>query len=516
MNTPEIKFTIGIDVGSSGIRILLINGNSGVIVFKKMLTYIKLEQKGYIIWSVEKKLNVDLLFEIILNQLELLQKKFPNIFVKTISISSIGPSIVFLDNSGKPIGLALTYAYQGAEEYIKYLENDFQEQTGGLYSAALPYVQLLEVKAKKQYSRFVKLTTINDYISWRMTNLPVEQVFSSVPNASYTGFYSIKTKDWDETQLEKLGLSRKFMPRIVPLGSIYKVNSQISKKCPIFKEAQVVTGTIDGLDAFWAVGVKQDDKILVGSAGTTGAWRLWRVGPTTKYNSRLVLCCHVSGDDWVEIIPFNNVGTSLKWLVKQFRENYYEYLDDDNELNLDLLEELTIKRLKGNEKEIKSYISNLPIYFPYIEGELRGPNGRGKRIKGGYVDRRKEHDGVELYLSLIIGIVNLFRHNLDMLNPSDEYNEVRLTGMVARNCPSFCHLLSTAIKKNVTIMKIEHSIAWATGMRTLEIVQEMIYPEVEILKPSFIPINNKYSQALNEVYKKYLEIYEKPDEYKIL
>ncbi|MHA2295409.1 MAG: xylulokinase [Candidatus Hodarchaeales archaeon] len=506
----ERLFAIGIDVGSSSIRLLLVN-KQGDVLREEKLTFNELEKQGCHVWDEEKKIDAELLFEIIIDMLAVLLKQFSGISIDAISITGFGPSLVFLDRKGRPIGRSLTYAYQGAEEYLPHLEDDFQMKTGGLYSASLPIVQLIQIRDRNEYKGFSKITTVNDYLAWRMTGKPVEEIFSSIPNASYTGLYSVKTRDWDKDQLERVGLSRISLPRIIPLGTRFSVAEKWIQRFPILKGALVVVGTIDGIDTFWATSVKHGDKVLVGSASTTGALRRWQEGPSSRFNSRLVLCCHVVGDDWVEIIPFNNVGTSLNWLARMFQKGFEEYLKENKLLNLELLEKIATKRIKDiNDKK---YLTKIPIFFPYIEGEPRGPNGRGKKIKGGFVNGKEEQSAIDLYIALILGIVNLYRHNLELLSPRNEYKEIRLTGQVARKSYLFCNLLSTSIMKDVVIMKKEQSVAWATAMRALVFIKAIPeFPKVKTLK-TFEPVKGEIKNTLDEIYQMYRKIYEKPNEY---
>jgi sugar (pentulose or hexulose) kinase len=513
----EKKYAIGVDVGSSSLRSLLING-SGDILEQKIERYHDLGKNGKFVWDKEKKMDVELLHSVILDQYEFLQKKMKSReSINALSISSIGPSTLLLNERGKPIGKAMTYAYQGAEKYVKRLDADFQIKTGGFYSSSLPFLQLMNMQDQNIREKgFTKFVTINDYLTWRMTNQTLENIFSTVPNASYTGLYSIQKKDWDETQLNTLSMNKANFPIIVPLGTCFSPSEVLIHKFPMLSDAVIVAGTIDGLDAFWAAGVSRKEKIIVGSAGTTGALRRWRKGPTSYFKSKLLLCCHIGEEDWVEIIPFNNVGTSLNWLTSLFQQ---KFKDDStkNTLDLELLDIQALRNITDVQDSIlKSNFSNLPIFFPYIEGEPRGPNGRGAYIRGGFIDQENTFnlkEAVDLYLALILGIVNLFRHNFEILNPSKEYTELRLTGLVAHKSQLFCKLLATGIRKIIVVPKKVRSVAWATGIRALVYTKVIPhFPKVP-LAPAFSPMNGVMKKLLDESYEKYMKIYERPELY---
>ncbi len=506
--------SIGIDVGSSGIRLLLLN-TRGEKLTTEIMTYRELQEQGTIIWDNEKRINIIALAETIENQLILLSRNFPEVRIMSLGISSIGPSLVLLSKDSKPIMHAFTYAYQSAQEYVKHLPADFQEKTGSIYSGALPFVQLLKMKEEDLLYSCYKITSINDYLVWTMTDLQLEEIFSTIPNASYTGLYSLIQSEWDQELIQKTGLSSSALPRLIPLGNSFPLKSKFKQISKIFKDTLVVSGAIDGIDAFWATGVEKED-IIVGSASTTGALRRLRKTPKKKFGSQLVQCCQINESLWVELIPFNNVGTSFEWLANNFKSLFSNYVDKWNQLNIEKLELESSNKLKEVSTNLESYLLKLPIYFPYIEGEPRGPNGRGK-IKGGFIFKKEYPSNcIDLYISVIVGIVNMFYHNLEMLDPPDDYREIRLTGLIARKSRLFLRLFASLINKKIIILKTEQSVAWATGMRALifiKILEKM--PKVATFEP-ILPEESEMQEYLISLYKEYMEVYISPDSYHIL
>lgn len=516
MNTfNNFDHTIGIDVGSSGIRLLLLN-TMGNMINDQIVTYKTLEEQNHHIWDEERRINLKNLTKTIENQLSLLIRGYPQFAISSLSISGIGPSLVLLSKQAKSLTHAFTYAYQGAQDYVKFLPIDFQKRTGSLHSGALPYVQLLKLKGDNILKSCSKITTINDYLTWKMTDLPLKDIFSSVPNASYTGLFSVKHEDWDIKLLQETGLNPSILPKVVPLGTAFPIKNTFKQLSIVFKDTKVITGAIDGIDAFWATGVESED-IIVGSASSTGALRRLRKTPKVEYSSRLIQCCQIDEGLWVEIIPFNNVGTSFTWLANNFSFMFENYLTEEAQLDLEKLERGVKTKLEDKADDLESYFLNLPLYFPYIEGEPRGPNGRGSIIKGGFIFQKVySRNCVDLYLSLLIGIVNMYRHNLKVLDPPDDYREIRLTGLIAQKSQLFLRLLASLINKNIVIMKVEQSIAWATGMRALTYLNILDRMPKVSLPDLILPENSEIQKCLIFLYKKYMEVYNAPTTYQII
>ncbi|MFX1247856.1 MAG: FGGY family carbohydrate kinase, partial [Promethearchaeota archaeon] len=368
-STDDSVCTIGIDVGSSGIRLLLLD-RAGTKLSEQIATYNALKKQSYLIWDNEKRINVTTLKNIVENQLYTLLKDWPNINVYSLSISSIGPSLVLLSKEAQPLTHAFTYAYQGAQDYVKFLPSNFQERTGSLYSGALPYVQLLKIK-ESSFSSCFKITTINDYLTWSLTDLPLEKIFSTVPNASYTGLYSLEHRNWDEKLLQNLDLELSILPEIIPMGTVFPIKDKFKQLLDNFRNTYIVTGTIDGIDAFWATGVDSED-ILIGSASSTGAFRRMRKSPKSKYRSRLIQMCQIDDNKWVELIPFNNVGTSFVWVGKNFKVAFKNFITESNNVNIERLEKEALQKLEDIASDLESYFLKIPLSFPYIEGEPRG------------------------------------------------------------------------------------------------------------------------------------------------
>ncbi|MFX0085160.1 MAG: FGGY family carbohydrate kinase [Candidatus Hodarchaeota archaeon] len=507
------SYSVGIDIGTSGIRLLVLN-TKGMITEKQMVNYKSLNDENWRIWDDEKRIDVIKLRIKVVDLLKTLSNSLSKIKIKSLGISSIGPSILLLSNKAEPITNAYTYAYEGAQDYVKYLKEDFQERTGSLYSGALPYVQLLKIAEEGLIKECSKITTINDYINWYMTGLSLEKIFSTIPNASYTGLYSLKEENWDKELLSRLGLKMLNLPIIVPLGTKYSLREDL-KSIPMFQKTLIVTGTIDGIDAFWAT-ESRNEKTLVGSASTTGALRKWRNKKVKHFKSRLIQCVQVSKDTWVELIPFNNVGTSFTWLATNFRGKYKKYLTKTNHLDIRKLEFESKKRIEYNKNQLSDYLLKIPLYFPYIEGEPRGPNARGK-IKGGFILKENiNFSCLDLYISLVIGISNMYRHNFEMIDSSSKFSEIRLTGLIARKSPLFLQFLATLTNLNVIVMKTEQSVAWATAMRALNYVNEIeIFPEVPIYDP-ILPMKGEIKKILNSLYSEYMTVYISPDNYDMI
>ncbi|MFX1249519.1 MAG: FGGY-family carbohydrate kinase, partial [Promethearchaeota archaeon] len=201
---------------------------------------------------------------------------------------------------------------------------------------------------------------------------------------------------------------------------------------------------------------------------------------------------------------------------KNFKVAFKNFITESNDVNIKRLEKEALQKLEDIAADLESYFLKIPLYFPYIEGEPRGPNGRG-RVKGGFIIIRENSiNCIDLYISLIIGIVNMYKHNLEVLDTPDNYNEIRLTGLIARKSRLFLRFLASLVNKKVVIMKTKQSVAWATGMRALTylgVLEEM--PPVTTLDP-ILPEDNKLKKILTTLYRRYMEVYQTPDNYQII
>lgn len=509
MNKDHSYLTLGIDIGTSGIRMLLLT-SKGETISNDIVLYSDLKEK---IWDLKYRIDTNVLIRVLESRLQNFIEGNRDLRLNTLSFSSIGPSLILLNNRGIPITFAYTYAYQEAHDYIKLLSDiDFQKRTGCFHSGALPIVQLLKLKNEGILDACFKITTMNDYISWKFTDLRVNQVFSTLPNASYTGMYSLFQKSWDFELLDNFNIPHSILPEIIPLGSFYNLSNNYRKLHNFFNETLVVAGTLDGLDSFWATNTFEEN-VIVGSASTTGALRRWRQSPKTEFNSRLIQCCQIDENNWIELIPFNNVGTSLIWLINNFNNYFSDYIIGKNTLNMERLEKESLERIDNSKAS--NYLKIIPLFFPYIEGEFRGPQGRG-RIRGGFIlEKESTTDPVNLYMGVIIGIVNLFKHNLDVLGINAPITEIRLTGLLAHKSHLFLQLLSTLTKTNITTMKQEQSVAWATGMRALVYIDKIPHmPNLEANSP-IKPKIELYSNLL-DIHHQYLEVYHNYEEYSMV
>ena len=110
----------------------------------------------------------------------------------------------------------------------------------------------------------------------------------------------------------------------------------------------------------------------------------------------------------------------------------------------------------------------------------------------------------------------MFRHNFDVLFSDRDFIEIRLTGLIARKSLLFLTILATLTNLDVVIMKKEQSVTWATAMRSLVYSMESkAIPKLETYDP-ISPLKGDRSTVINGLYSWYLEVYNAPNQYKII
>lgn len=500
------KFSVGLDVGSSGIRLQLTDTKANNLLLLRK----NYNEVNYEIWDDNGYYFASNAFKIIMSLINELKENFQTINIESITISTIGPSIVLINRRGETIEPSFSYKSTDTEKFKVDFPTNFQKETGGFYSSSMPFTFFKKLQKEKFFS-YSKFTSINDYFHWKLSGLAVEDIFMTIPNASYTGIYSLEKKHWHTEILMDLSIHNKVLPKLITLGTNYNIDKNLSNEISILSNTQIYPGMIDGFDAFWAAGVYPNSKIVVASAGTTGAIRTWRETRRINFPSKTILCCYVQENSFIDLIPFNNVGTSLTWFANLLRENNLtDYLETNGKLKLTSLEKECLEMIERAEN-----IPDIPIYFPFApEGEIRGPNARGRKIPGGFLNKRgmNRSNVIEFYLSLIIGIANLFRHNYDTLIKTSDSNEIRITGEVASKSQILCIFLATLLKKKIVTFQNEANIAKAIALRSLlrlKMLEKPIeYQEINITKPY-----KNLQELVTNSYSKYLKIYNNPLKY---
>lgn len=241
---------IGIDLGTSGVRAIAINGSGEITaeVRTPLPAPINSEQQPQLWWSACCDTLATLLAQLDPTQ------------IKAIAIDGTSGTLLLADAQGHPIGPALMY-------------NDGRSQAEAQHIAQ---IAPKESAAHGATSTLAKLLHLNPgpeiryalhQADWIVGNLTGHYGISDENNCLKLGYDAIH-KRWP-AWLDQLGVNRALLPKVLMPGTpIAPITSEISQRFGLPATTMIIAGTTDSTAAFIATGAHEVGEAVT-SLGST-------------------------------------------------------------------------------------------------------------------------------------------------------------------------------------------------------------------------------------------------------
>lgn len=259
---------IGIDLGTSSIKLLLMSENGDII---------KSASESYPIyypnpiWSEQKPEDW---WGAVLDGLRTLLKEVDTRRIKGICVSGQMHGLVALDGRGRVIRPAILWNDSRSSEETTWLNSNFGKDrisacTGNIAFAGFTAPKLLWMQRHEpeKFSVIRYIVLPKDYIIYRMTGV----VSTDYSDASGTLLLDVQNKRWSPEMLSVCGLEKEQLPELHESYDVVgKLFPEIADQFGLSKECRVVAGAGD--NAASAVGTKTVGEnacnISLGTSGT--------------------------------------------------------------------------------------------------------------------------------------------------------------------------------------------------------------------------------------------------------
>ncbi|MCD7904022.1 MAG: xylulokinase [Clostridiales bacterium] len=316
-----MKYVIGIDLGTSGVKTLLV-GHDGHIVSSAQAGYTpdfysggRVEQKPEVWW------------ENTLKALKELTDKNPEAKgnITATAVSGQMHSSVFLDGSNEVIRPAILWNDTRTTAQTK----EIVEMAGGvkelldmtcnsaLEGFTLPKILWLKENEPENYAKVNKVIMPKDYINFMLSG----NIKTDVSDAAGTLLFDVKNTRWSTELCKKTDLSPEILPEVIPsTGLVGEVKPELCKELGLEPGCKVISGGADNSCAAIGNGVVKEGQgvISIGTSGTvigyvgeinsevTGGVHLFNYSaPNSRYAMGCMLCA----------------GEALNWTKRTFFEN---------------------------------------------------------------------------------------------------------------------------------------------------------------------------------------------------
>lgn len=475
---------IGIDLGTSGVKLILTTPNGKVInVVSK--EYPLLIPKP--LWTEQDpnawySQTIEALKELVVGY----EKD-----VKGISFSGQMHGLVLLDKDDNVLRNALLWNDQRTVQEVDYLNNqigieNLLQYTGNIALTGLTAPKVLWVKNNEPelFLQIDKIMLPKDYLAYKLSG----NFASDVSDLSGTLYFDVANRKYSQEMLDILGINENQLPKIYESYEVVgTLLPKIREELNIEQEVNIVIGGGDQAVGAVGVGIVGDGECSI-SLGTSGVVFVSSETFNIDRKSYLQSYAHSNGKYHLMGVMLNAAG-ALKWWSEGIFKNY----------NYDEFFE------KLNDVEIED-----DLYFlPYLSGErspLNDPNARGV-----FFGLRLEHRKCHMDRAVIEGVTYALRDSFELIKNLDvPITTVRLTGGGAKS-EIWAQMIADIMNVNTVTIAVEEgpalgaSILAMVGCGEYQTVEEACNNIVKLNK-TFTP-NKLRTEQYNNKYNFFKRIY---------
>lgn len=355
-----MKVILGIDLGTSSVKAMLLDLEEGVIGVKTKEYGVDIPKPGY------AEQNPEMWWTSLVDVLRWLKEHHKDAFEAICAIGYSGQmhGLVLADTDGKPVRPAIIWLDQRAGIQLEEINHTFSEERMGhifcnRVSSGFAFPSLLWVKENepKVFAKVKHILSPKDYLRYKMTG----KFGAEVVDASSTGMFATAKRDWAWEVLSQFGFSEEIFPVVAESADIAGTISQAcAKETGLSEDIPVIYGTGDQPAQSIGNGVIGEGKII-SNIGTGGQISAFSIKPAYDKQLRTNTFCHGIRGAYTIFGATLCSGMSLNWA-----KNKVLHVDSYEEVNTSVS-----KVVPG---------SNGLIYLPYLSGERTphmNPNAKG-------------------------------------------------------------------------------------------------------------------------------------------
>ena len=416
---------IGIDVGTSGIKLVLIDENRDILSQSSREYEVSHPHEG---WS---EIEPSIWYEKMLEGLhELLKDQNPKL-VRTIGVTGQMHTLILLDKDGNSLRPAMMWNDKRTSKYIPILREKLSKGYEGKYlskivSTGSPAANLYWVSREEPeiFRQCKKFLIGPDYLVYKLTG----KAGTDFVEASTSSMYYIKRKEWSEDIRELIGLPIGAYPVIRGSSEIVgNVIPKLAEELNFSEDVKVIAGTGDNPATAISTGCIVY-KYPVLSLGTSGVLTF----PLDSVNE----------DTLGKIILFSADRKSFSYLIQGVVQSVGECINWWTRKILGLKDFGTFDGEIDDDVICKSSL----LFYPHINGDKTIYSD--PKLRGAFIGLSSDTKASEMYYALLEGLSFAVKQLYEYVEIHD-YNSLKVTGGGSKSD------LWLQILSNVMNMKIE-------------------------------------------------------------
>jgi len=457
-------YLIGIDIGTTGTKAILIEENGRVI---STATEGYPLQRPHPQWAEQ---NPEDWWRATINSIKsiLANSRVDPKDIKCVGLSGQYHGAVLIDKNFNVLRPCILWCDQRTESQCEYINQKIgAEQLMKIVcnSVSTAYIapKLLWVRDNEPhiYEKIFKILLPKDYIRFKLTD-----VFATdVTDASGTLFFDVRERQWSKQVLEKLNIDQRLLPKCY---ESQEITGQITREAAMLTGLKPGTLVVGGAgdQAAQAVGVGIIEEGLISfSIGTSGVVSTSLDEPKYDPHGRLVTFCHAVPNKWHMMGVVQSAGESLQWFLNNLG---VDEIDEARKQGVDPYEVLIQKASTVNAG------SEGLIFLPYLNGVRHpyfDPNARAV-----WFGLTLRHNKAHMIRSVLEGVAYALKDCSEVMKELGViFREIRISGGGAKS--SFWKQIQADVN-NVPIVTVNTAEGAAFGAALLAGVGAGVYNSV--------------------------------------
>ncbi|MFG6326747.1 MAG: xylulokinase [Lachnospiraceae bacterium] len=473
---------IGIDLGTSSVKLLLMDSNGNVVNTVSEEYPIYFPRPG---WSEQ---NPEDWYKAVIAGIKKLTYGIDKDKVAGISFGGQMHGLVILDENDKVIRPCILWNDGRTKKECDYLNNVIGKEKLSDYTANIafagftaPKLLWLRENEPESFKAIKKIMLPKDYIAYMMTG-----VFSTdVSDASGTLLFDVKNRRWSEEMCSICDISREMLPRVYESYECTgKILEHAADEAGIGTNVRIIAGAGDNAAAAVATGTIGDGMCNI-SLGTSGTIFISSDKFGVDENNALHSFCDANG-------KYHLMGCMLsaascnKWWLKDI---------------------LDTEEYEAEQAEIKNLGENHVYFLPYLMGE-RSPHNN-PYAKGTFIGMTMDTTRAHMTQAVLEGVAFAFRDMLEIarsLGIKPERTKICGGGAKSR---LWIKILANVLNLKIDILEAEEGPSLGAailaasacgGYKDIKEAAEKIIKVSETVEPE---------QEISEKYQRQYEVFKK-------
>ncbi|WP_460275832.1 xylulokinase [Celeribacter sp. ULVN23_4] len=378
---------LGIDLGTSGLRVLLTDGEGNILASAER-SYASVHPAPG--WSEQAP---DIWIEKLEEAIAELRARAPEFAdLKGIGVAGHMHGAVLLDDDDKVLRPCILW--NDTRSHIEAARLDaipgFREITGNIVFPGFTAPKLAWVRQHEPhiFSRIAKVLLPTAYLNLYLTGDHV----ADMSDSAGTSWLDVAGRDWSERLLAATELDRSFMPRLVEgSAAAGQLREELAQKWGLTSEVTVAGGAGDNAAAACGIGALNEGEGFV-SLGTSGVLLVARDACHPAPETALHTFCHAVPDRWYQMGVMLAATDSLNWFSKITGQS-----------------PAALTGALPDQLQPPSSIR----FLPYLSGE-RTPHNDA-HIRGGFTGLATQSERVDLTQAILEGVAFGLRDSFEAL-----------------------------------------------------------------------------------------------------